>query len=470
MTLLRTTKTRRALRRRTVLRGAAGALLGLPLLEAMLDEHGEALADGTELPCRLLTYFFGNGFGTGPAATSTDPDAAHLAQYLVPSTVGSGYEPKPYLMPFFDRGVAEYVSLMTGWDVKTPFVFGHHEGMTAFNGYDPFDIQIDAQSQFYSKAGGPTIDQVVAELIGEVTPVRSVQIGNSKQLSIMDSGTTMHALSHRAPDQPLYPEFNPQAVYDFLFGSFQTPVEDNPLRLSSLSLVREQIAALHLRLGAADRLRLDAHLEAVDQLEKKLSALPSPTCTLPNAPTEDNAQLFPEPLSSVHEAMVELLAYAFACDVTRVGSYLFSGGAAETIFSELGQSTVHHNNTHQPSGTWQQEVRAAVTHNLDRLAYLLERFAAWEDGANGETLLDNVVVYASSDCSDGWSHTTKRQPVFVAGRGGGKLVHPGIHHPTNGRNISDILLTVRQVFDRGATEVGGGDPYSNTPFAELLSP
>jgi Protein of unknown function (DUF1552) len=469
MTLLKTDKTRRSLGRRTLLRGAAGAMLGLPLLEAMLDTHGEALADGTELPCRLLTYFFGNGFGTGANASSSQPDAAYMASVLEPTTVGSGYEPKPMLQPFFDRGVESYLSVMTGWDVKTPFVFGHHEGMTAFNGYDPFDIQIDAQSQFYSKAGGPTIDQVVAELVGNRTPVRSVQVGNSKQLSIMDSGTTMHAMSHRSPDQPLYPEFNPKAVYDFLFGSFNTPVDDNLLRISSLGLVREQIANLRTQLGAADNARLDAHLEGVDQLEKKLSATPGATCTVPDEPVEDNAQLFPEPLVSVHEAMVELLAYAFACDVTRVGSYLFFGGAAETIFSDLGQGSVHHSNTHQPASSAQALVRAAVTYNMDRLAYVLERFAAWPDGVNGESLLDNTIVYASSDCSDGWSHSILRQPVFVGGRGGGALVHPGIHFPTNGRNISDILLTVLQVFAPSATEVGGGAPYSDTPFVELRS-
>ena len=43
------------LSRRTMLRGAIGGTtvaLGLPILEAMLDAHGEALADGSGLPRR----------------------------------------------------------------------------------------------------------------------------------------------------------------------------------------------------------------------------------------------------------------------------------------------------------------------------------------------------------------------------------------------------------------------------------
>ena len=52
---------RRTLARRTFLRGAAGAVLGLPLLEAMLGSTGEAHADGTPIPKRFVLFFFGNG-------------------------------------------------------------------------------------------------------------------------------------------------------------------------------------------------------------------------------------------------------------------------------------------------------------------------------------------------------------------------------------------------------------------------
>src|SRR5690606_1177618 len=50
--------------RRTILRGALGgvsAAVALPLLEAMVDANGEALADGAALPARFISWFFGNG-------------------------------------------------------------------------------------------------------------------------------------------------------------------------------------------------------------------------------------------------------------------------------------------------------------------------------------------------------------------------------------------------------------------------
>ena len=52
------------LHRRTMLRGMLGGsavALGLPVLEAMLNGNGDAYANGDALPCRLVTWFFGNG-------------------------------------------------------------------------------------------------------------------------------------------------------------------------------------------------------------------------------------------------------------------------------------------------------------------------------------------------------------------------------------------------------------------------
>ena len=57
-------KSRYALSRRTLLRGATagvGAAVGLPILEAMLNGNGDALAAGAPLPKRFGEFFWGNG-------------------------------------------------------------------------------------------------------------------------------------------------------------------------------------------------------------------------------------------------------------------------------------------------------------------------------------------------------------------------------------------------------------------------
>lgn len=442
--------TRRSLPRRTFLRGLLGgsaAVVGLPLLEAMLDTHGEALADGAALPTRFVTWFFGNGV---------------VLPRFEPAATGANYPLSEELQPL--AGVRDYVTVLTGLRNRCEQLITHHEGMTVFNGHTMTEI-----NGLFSKAGGPTIDQLIAAKIGQDTPVASVHLGVSKHLSVMDSGTTMHALSHKGPNEPQYPKFNPQEVWAELFGAFVPKPDDRALRTSILDAVRDQTATLRQRLGKLDNQRLDAHLEGVRALEKKISAAP-PQCALPDMPSETNTdEGGVEPISAVNDVMSDLLVYAFSCDITRVASVLFHGGAAETVFSELGQWNAHHNNTHDPGA--QQEVHEGVVYIMSRFADMLEKFKAAVD-VDGKNLLDTSIVFSSSDCAEGISHSVERQPIILAGHGRNKLIYPGIHvqaapYPTSAGNTSDVLLTCLQAFDRSATSVGAGAPRSTTPMAAI---
>ena len=66
------------LSRRAVLRGAAGGVfsaIALPTLEAMLDSHGTAYAQGQPFPKRFGVFFWGNGVRLArwnPAQTGAD--------------------------------------------------------------------------------------------------------------------------------------------------------------------------------------------------------------------------------------------------------------------------------------------------------------------------------------------------------------------------------------------------------------
>lgn len=435
------------LNRRTMLRGmlaGVGVAVALPTLEAMLNTNGDAFANGSGIPQRFMTWFFGNGV---------------ILPKFVPAAEGANYPLSEQLMPL--ANVKDYVSVLTGFDNKCEKLITHHEGMTIFNGYTMVQVQ-----GLFSKAGGPTIDQVIASKIAQNTAIPSVHVGVSRRLSVMDSGTTMHHLSHKGTEEPQPPEFNPQTVWNALFNAFTPPADPaGPLRISVLDAVRDNTAALKKRLGVKDNQRLDAHLDGLSTLETKIKALP-PLCMKPAIPAETNpAGVGNEPLTSTSEAMSDLLAYAFACDVTRIASYLFIGGAAETVLTEIGQNNGHHSNSHNYPGASNQ-VNAGVIYFMQRLAYMLEKFKATPDGANGN-LLDNTIVYCASDCAEGWTHSVKQQPIILAGKGGGAMVYPGIHYNGNGANPSDVLLSCLQAFDPTATEIGGGAPYSNTPCAAI---
>lgn len=434
--------------RRAVLRGiAAGGLVsvGLPLLEVMLNPNGTAHADGSALPSPFISWFFGNG--------------VRLSRFE-PTKVGANWDLSEELAPL--ANVKDFITVCTGLKNHCNNQITHHEGMTVFNGYS----FTDWNGGLYSKAGGPTIDQVIADKIADKTPVKSIQVGVSKRRSIMDSGTTMFAMSHRGPNEPLYPEFNPQNVWQTLFG---LRVDAREMRVNVLDSVSQDLTRLKARLGTADRQRVDAHLTGVAELQAKINS-PASACTSFDKPTETNADIAGnEPIVNVNKVQSDLLVYALSCDITRVASLFFIGGAAETTYSDLGQTTGHHFNTHQAS--MQAQVHDGVVYQMQRLAYLLEKMKATVDPL-GLNMLETSLVYISTDCSEGFTHSIDRQPIILAGHRRNKLIYPGIHYqavpmPDTAGNTSDVLLSVLQAYDPAATSVGGDTAGSTTPLAAI---
>jgi hypothetical protein len=454
---------RYALSRRTMLRGAVGGTtvaLGLPLLEAMLNSNGTALANGSPLPVRFITWFFGNGV----ALVDVGNPGAGIR--WAPAEEGEAWPLTEQLMPL--AGVKEYCSLLTGFDIKAAADHrrGHHDGVAGFFSGHPFIELPHADNSYSSKFGGPSIDQVAAEAIGAQTFMPSIQLAISKRV-VTSEGPTLQFLSHKGPDQPLQQIFNPVEAYNKLFDSF-TPPDDptKPLRIDALDAVSEDVKRLKLRVGSADKIRLDAHLASVDQLRKQIEAL-APECTEPMKPVQENVDFEgKEPLDEVNAIMVDLLAFAFRCDITRVASIQYTGSVGFTVFHMLGQSMGHHDMTHDTNHN--DAVNASTVHTMTAFAALLQRLKDTPEGAGN--LLDQSCVILGSDASSGYTHDVFNQPCIVAGRGGGVLRHPGIHYRSqSGENTADILLACLQTVAPGAAQVGSGVGLSTTPLSAILA-
>ncbi|MCA9707803.1 MAG: DUF1552 domain-containing protein, partial [Myxococcales bacterium] len=244
------------LSRRTMLRGLVGGsavALALPPLEAMLDAHGEAWADGTELPRRLVTWCWGNGVALADIGNPGGP------LRFFPGQTGPGYALTPQLQPF--EAVRDYVSVLSGFEVSASFPLrrGHHDGTAIFSGH-PFIELPPGSANYASKFGGPSVDQVVAEAVGGQTYLPSVQLRVSKRI-IGSEGPSLEFLSHKGPDQPLPPIDDPRQAWEHMFASFTVPDDpDKPHRLSALDAVQEDLRQLEARVSTADRQRLEAHL------------------------------------------------------------------------------------------------------------------------------------------------------------------------------------------------------------------
>ena len=445
--------------RRTLLRGVAGGMfasLALPTFEAMLNSHGTAYADGLPLPKRFGVFFWGNG--------------VRLKQW-VPQKTGAAWDLSEELTPL--AKVKEYVSVVSGMNIKSGNERGHHAGCVGILSGSPMISQDPQGAPYASTFSAPSIDQVVATHLKPPTRFRSLELGVSRRVSGSE-GTTLKYLSHNGPDNANPPEYSPAAMFKRLFGDgFVSPGQKQvvdprlALRRSVIDAVRTDARALQQRLGATDRQRLDQHIESIRALEIQIqaieTALPPPSaCVAPGAPADLTGD---DHLTAITDAMANLLALSLACDQSRIFSIQFSGSVGSTVYKEIGVTTEHHGITHDEPGD-QPTVHAITVFIMKRFASFLEQLENTPEGTGN--LLDRCAILASSDTAEGQPHSISDYPILIAGGAGGSLVHPGIHYRSGtGENTSNALLTLLQAMDIDVTEFGNAAGKTTKTVAAL---
>ena len=286
-------RSRYSMKRRTFLRGLGGAMLALPVLECMMDSHGQALAQGRPLPKRFGVFFWGNG--------------VRLDRW-VPQATGPGWALSPALAPL--APVKSYVNVLSGFQVKAAGPRGHHDGVSGMlSGIEFIELE-HPNSNYSSKFGGPSIDNI---LQGDLGVAASKPVLNVRTVDdiITGEGPTLQFISHRGPDAPQTAVRSPATIYTQLFGGFTPPDSTDPrnaLRTSVLDLVKDDIDRLKPQLSTHDRNRLDAHLTGVSELRARILALPpelTGSCRIP-----DPVTLTTGSLREVCDLQADLIAMA----------------------------------------------------------------------------------------------------------------------------------------------------------------
>jgi hypothetical protein len=422
------------LNRRAVLRGslATGAALTLPLpiLECMLNGNGNAFAQGQPLPKRYATWFFGNGI---------------LPPLWVPKTMGATWDMPEQLQPL--AKVKSHLTVVSGLVNKFPGTAFHPIGSAAST--TGGGVENDS-------AVVPSIDQLVADAIGKGAQFRSLELGVS-DATPNGPQNTLHAVSHRGKNAPNYPEFDPKAVFARLFAQADTTAEDIArLKLAKKSVLDAVLAdgsALSGSLGATDKARLDQHLDGIRQLEMRLDSVG--TCK-PPVDTGVGKDTKSEAPKNVNDVMSELLAIAFACDLTRSASLVFTLPAAHVYFRHLAadmNDDFHDTICHTDAGdnASQTRVNRGVIYTMECLATLLEKLQALPEGDG--SILDNSLVYVTSCTSWGKVHAADNWPVLLAGKAGGAL-SGNMHVRNEGENLSKALFSIANIMGAGVTQLG----------------
>lgn len=332
-----------SLSRRALLRGAGGAGVGLPLLEAM--RAGSARAQGPAAPKRFVFIYCGIPW----VGEQVDRMTGQVPQFMLPDAPGAMSAPfKVALEPLEMAGLRPDTTVVSG--MRIPRAGANNGRRFGSNGFHyetmgPLVSGVSALSNTFSRyALGPSCDWLLADKIGMAT--RFPSLVYCVQSAEHTSGYAVDHISFRprANRNPMWdpptlrndPVVSPRVAFDQLFANFtaptmgQTPPPPDPAlvkRKDILSRVLGSYARLQPRLGKADRQRLDQHLDNVRELERRVNASGAPagpatgSCRAPSRPGADPTAASGYANEDQRAAdLVGLIHMAFACDLTRVVS------------------------------------------------------------------------------------------------------------------------------------------------------
>lgn len=436
--------TRKHMSRRTVLKGA-GATLALPLLEAMVPA-ATALAQTAANPrSRFVGLFVPHGMAPG---------------YWVPDKVGTGFE-FPYCFKPLEA-YRDHVTILSGLHSRSA---EPPPGATGADHWVAAAFLCANKPKKTTRAdvyAGTTIDQTIAQKIGQDTLLPSLQLAvedpgaNSSNCGEGYSCTYTNTISWSSPTQPLPMELNPQVVFERMFGDGSTGKERAARRMrdrSILDSLNESLSRLRRDSGPSDRARLDQYAEDVREIERRLQIAMKASTVAPADLTVPVG--VPQSFDEHIKLQFDLLALAFQADMTRVGTLLFARDLTGRTYPESEAPTVgfHGGSHHGEDPKRIAELAKINQYHVKMLAHLVARLDKTADGDG--TLLDHSLILYGSNMGNPNQHLHYDVPHVLVGGASGKL-KGGRHlaYPTRAVPTGNLLLSVMDTFDIHQDSIG----------------
>jgi len=425
--------TRKALPRRMFLRGAAGAGVALPFLESMAPALASAAA--SKAPVRMGFVYVPNGMDIRNWNLDYEGRLGKMSRILEPMTPH-----KEDMTVFGNLTHNNGRALLDG--------AGDHGRCCAsyLTGIQPKKSFVDIKS-------GVSMDQIVANSVGQATRFPSLELGmeDARQAGDCDSGYSCaytNNLAWRSETQPLPPILDPRAMFERLFGvdAGLEPAERdrrNRLRRSILDFVAEDTKKLQGQVGPTDRRKLDEYLSSIRDIERQLERA-----------AKDNAQVdpgmaqpygMPADFAEHFKLVTDMLTVALQTDQTRVFSFLVTREGTSRSYREIGIADGHHPLTHHMNKPdLMEKVSQINTYHVKQVAAWLEKLKSIKE-ADGSSLLDNSMIVYGAGLTDGNRHNHEDLPTILLGRAGG-AIKPGFRRVYRRETpMSNLFLTMMDI-------------------------
>lgn len=446
---------KRHLGRRAFLGGSAVAV-SLPWLESLAPKRMRfAQAAPGDEPRRLITFYVPNGI--------------HMPGFT-PGGVGPNYPVPPILAPLAEiqYQLIPNVLVLSGLDNTPSQPEGPGDHAAGTGGFLTCHHVKKSESDIENSV---SMDQVYAQALGDATPVSSLQLGIEGGTGIgnCDSGYSCaytRNISWADAVTPLPKLTSPQLAFDLMFGGADPAATAEEIarrrhyRLSVLDTVYEDAQSLKLNLGTTDQIKVEQYLDGIRELEMRIELESmGPACE-----TGNFSGNFVD-LQGHVRSMLDLIVLAVSCDTTRVVSFMLGNGGSGQVYDFLGVNSGHHDLSHHAGDPGlQAQLQIIDTWEVAQFAYLLDRLRAVPEG--NSNLLENSLVFFSSEIEDGNSHAHSNLPVLVGGSAAGRILN-GQHLSIDDGRMSQLFLTMLQALDVDIASFGD-DGMGIGPLSGIL--
>jgi len=397
--------TRKALSRRTVLRGL-GAAVSLPLLDAMVPSLTALQLTPAQPRLRFGAVYVPNGVIPG--------------QWF-PTAEGSAFEFSPSLKPL--ERFRDHILVTSGLDSVPPPPPGERQ----------YNNHADASTRFLTDVtpsrtlrAGVSIDQILAKHVGQDTALPSMEM----TLEPVDSGASCDfgrsciytgTISWAGATQPLPMEHDPSAAFVRLFGDGTADAKSRQERTrqkgSILDSLLDEVSRLQTSVSAPDRSRLATYLESVRDVERRIQK--AVTFNL-EEPSFDRPAGVPDTFEQYARLMFDLQWLAYQGDVTRVTTFMIGREFSGRTYPEIGVPDAHHPISHHLRDPLRMEKCAKINrHHVSLFAEYVEKLRATPDGDG--SLLDHVAIIYGAGMSEGNGHVPENLPILVVGGANGRI-------------------------------------------------
>ena len=429
--------TKKSLDRRTLLRGL-GSAIALPFLDAMVPALTPLAKAAANPRLRFgVTYF---------------PNVAIMQQFT-PATTGVGFEFTPILKPI--EPFKDSLLLVTNLTRSHP---GSQVGDHAVSAAGFLTGVWPKRTEAEDVLANTSIDQVVAQRIGQDTPLPSIELATEDFTGYVGgcspgfSCAYMNTISWSSPTTPLPMETNPRAAFERIFGEAGTANERLARvqkQRSILDSISEEADELGRGLGSRDRARIADYLDNVREIERRIQRAESHK----SETTLDAPVGVPESFDEHAGLMFDLIAAAWQADVTRVFTFMMSRELSQRTYPAIGVTEQHHSISHHQNNAEKMAICVKInTYYMQLYARFLAKLKSTEDGDG--SLLDHSLVVYGAGMGDSNAHASDPLPIVFAGGGAGQG-HRHIEVPTR-TPVGNLWSSVAEKFGTTVEHYGDG--------------